>query len=136
MTTATNKPAPAGSALENPTILIVDDESIVLDVQKRIVERAGYPCLTASSGTEAVEQLREHPEVELVVLDAILPDTSGASLFHKLKALRPAIKIIGCSGMRDEGPAQAIVEAGADDFLAKPFTASQLLERLCVLLAR
>ncbi len=134
MTTATHKPVPTAPPRQNPTILIVDDESIVLDVQRRIVERAGYTCVTAGSGTEAVEELRNHPEVELIVLDAILPDRSGATLFHELKAIRPDMPIIGCSGMRDEGPAQAIVEAGADDFLAKPFTASDLLERVGLLL--
>jgi len=111
-------------------VLLVDDEICVLDVETRIVERAGLRCLHARSGAEAVAVLRDHPEVALVLLDAILPDTSGERLFAALKEVKPSVRVIVCSGMAEHGPAQAMCDAGADDLVAKPFTAGDLMGRV------
>jgi DNA-binding response OmpR family regulator len=101
-----------------------------------MIERHGLRCLTASSGTEAVRLLMDHPEIDLIILDAILPDMSGVSVFRSLKRIKPSVRVIVCSGMRDQGPAKAIHDAGADDIMPKPFTAKDLLDRVRSLLAK
>ncbi|MBN1344824.1 MAG: response regulator [Phycisphaerae bacterium] len=102
----------------------------MLDVQKRIVQRCGFPCLTAASAEDAVTTLREHPEVELIVLDAILPDARGVDLFDSLKRIKPRVKVIVCTGLTQDGPGRDICQAGADDFLPKPFTAEAFMDRV------
>ncbi len=109
-------------------VLLVDDEGFVIDVERRIVERCGFRCLSAKNAAEATEILSKAPQVELIILDALLPDTSGLALYHDLKQIKPSVKVIVCSGLADDGPAQAIYEAGADGFLPKPFRASDLMD--------
>lgn len=111
-------------------MLLVDDEACVLDVETRIMRRAGIRCLHAKTGAEAVAALRDHPEVALVLLDAILPDTSGDRLFAALKEVKPSVKVVVCSGMSEQGPAKAMCDAGADGLVSKPFAARELAERV------
>ncbi len=125
----------ASSAGSCPLILLVDDESFVLDVQRRMVERCGLSCLTARNGAEAVDQLTTNPEVDLIVLDAILPDMNGVDLFGRLKQIKPPVRVLVCTGLAGEGPGRELCMAGADDILPKPFTATQFLERLHAVLA-
>jgi two-component system, cell cycle sensor histidine kinase and response regulator CckA len=111
-------------------VLLVDDEEFVLDVQRRMLERCGYACIGVSDGPEAIYAFRSHPEIQLVILDAVLPDDSSMVILRQLKAIKPSVKVIISSGLAREGAIKALLEAGADDFLAKPYLAHELLEHL------
>jgi len=111
-------------------VLLVDDDPLVLSVQRRIVTRQGFECLSAETGIEALEVLAARPEVDLIVLDAILPDVNGVTLLRELKAIKPTLKAIVCSGLIVDEPTREMLEAGADDFISKPFTAADLAGHL------
>lgn len=136
MTRSSRNPAPDDRNVQVRCVLLVEDESFVCDVQRRIVERSGFRCHTAGTGREAISQLMDHLEIDVIILDAILPDMIGVNLFRALKKIKPAVKVIVCSGMGEEGPAKAICDAGADDVMPKPFAADHLLERVRSVLER
>ncbi len=122
-------PAPAGEKagrLEG-AVLIVEDEELVMEVDCAIVNKLGYPVIRAASGREALSKLRRHRgPVAFALLDVVLPDMEGSRLYPLLKAERPDLKVIVCSGYAMEGPAKEIMDAGAEGFVQKPFSAFQL----------
>jgi signal transduction histidine kinase/CheY-like chemotaxis protein len=109
------------------TALIVEDEHLVLEVNRAIVEKLGYNVLEARSGEEAIELAKGHKgRIDFVLLDVILPDMDGSRIYPKLVETRPGIKVIVCSGFALDGPARQILEAGAESFVQKPFTMAAL----------
>jgi two-component system, cell cycle sensor histidine kinase and response regulator CckA len=109
------------------TILIVEDEQLVLEATKRMLERLGYRVLEAQSGGDALETAHHHEgEIDLVILDIQLPDMHGKEIYPRLSQLLPGIKVIVCSGYSIDGPAQEILNAGAQAFLQKPFSLATL----------
>jgi CheY-like chemotaxis protein len=109
------------------TALIVEDEHLVLDVNRTIVEKLGYRALEARSGREALDIAENYNgSIDFVLLDVILPDMGGNQIYPKLKQLRPGVKVIVCSGFSLDGPAREILDAGAECFLPKPFTVAAL----------
>jgi two-component system cell cycle sensor histidine kinase/response regulator CckA len=105
------------------TILIVDDEEAIVSITKEMLENLGYRTLTARSGPEAVEIYKTHGnEINLVILDMIMPDMSGGEVFDHLKGINPGAKTILSSGYSIDGQAQAILDRGCLAFLQKPFT--------------
>jgi PAS domain S-box-containing protein len=109
------------------TILLIDDEDVVLIVTRRILIMLGYKVLTASSGHEAIElySARSH-DIDLVILDIIMPGMGCSELFAKLKGINPHVKVILSSGYSVEGQAQEIMVQGAMAFIQKPFGADNL----------
>jgi two-component system cell cycle sensor histidine kinase/response regulator CckA len=120
-------------ALEVPlggqeTILLVDDEEHIRELCKRSLSQAGYTILTANDGQEALELYREKAvEIDLVVLDLIMPIMEGHKCFEELRKIDPAVKVIIASGYSAHGPAKRAVEAGARGFIRKPYNLSELL---------
>ncbi|MEJ2040377.1 MAG: response regulator, partial [Desulfosarcinaceae bacterium] len=113
------------------TVLIVEDEHLVMEVNKAIVQKLGYQVLEARNGKDAVRIAEEHPgPIDFVLLDVILPDMSGNKIYPQLKAARPDLKVIVCSGFALDGPAQEILNAGAESFIQKPFTVTALSAEL------
>lgn len=106
----------------NETILLVDDERIVLEVNTEILKSFGYVVLTAQGGEEAVRVFEENKdEIDLVVLDMILPDISGGVVYDKIKEIQPEIKVLLSSGYSIDSEAKGILERGCDDFIQKPY---------------
>ena len=127
------KAAKAGpAALEgNETILVIDDEPVVLDVMKEILERFGYRVLCARDGREAVELARSFEgEIHLAVLDMGMPVMGGAQAYSHLKKVRPKLKVIIASGYELDAAAQALLNAGASAFVHKPFRVNQLVSKV------
>jgi len=116
---------------EGATVLVVEDEEAVLEVFRMVLERMGYRVLTASTGREAVETAASLPEpIDLAILDILLPDMDGRSVYPELIRTRPDLKVIVTSGYSVEGPAREILDAGAQAFLSKPFSLQELRETL------
>jgi PAS domain S-box-containing protein len=113
------------------TILLVDDEAVVLEVTAAMIRRLGYTVLTAPSGRKAVENFSEHADrISVVILDMIMPEMSGGEVFDQLKRINPRVKVILASGFSMEGQAREIMNRGCDGFLQKPFTLEDISVRL------
>lgn len=117
------------------TILLVDDEAMILDVGRDMLERMGYRVVTADSGESALSQLSKlNGEVDLVVLDLIMPGMSGAKVFEKIREWDPTIPVILSSGYSINGQATELLEQGCNGFIQKPYGIRELGEKIrCVL---
>ena len=113
------------------TILLVDDEDIILDVGQLMLQNLGYKVITAQNGRQAVKFLTEHQtEINMVILDIIMPQMGGSETYDKLKEINPEIKILLASGYSIEGEATEILNKGCNGFLQKPFNLSQLSQKI------
>jgi PAS domain S-box-containing protein len=113
------------------TILLVDDESIILDVNQPMLESLGYTVLTASGGWEAIEIFdTEYGRIDMVILDMIMPDLGGGPVFDHLKAVKPEVKVLLSTGYSITGQAQEILSRGCAGFIQKPFNINDLSEKI------
>ena len=119
--------APTYMTQQAGTVLIVEDEHLVMEVSRAIVEKLGYAVLEAKSGKEAVHIARNYDgQIDFVLLDVILPDMGGNQIYPLLMQARSDLKVIVCSGFALEGPAREILNAGAQCFIQKPFSVAAL----------
>jgi two-component system cell cycle sensor histidine kinase/response regulator CckA len=110
------------------TVLIVDDEEIVVGVGKQMLEKLGYSVLIARTGQEAVDVYKDRPDdVDLVLLDMIMPGMEAGDTYDKLKSINPAIMVLLSSGYGLDQKAGAIIDRGCNGFIQKPFN-MQILE--------
>ena len=113
------------------TILLVDDEDMVIDIGKEILEKLGYTVFTAASGTEALSLFKNnHTEIDLVILDMIMPDMSGRDTFENLKTCQSDVKVLLSSGYSIDGQATEIINSGCRGFIQKPFSLKQLSRKM------
>ena len=113
------------------TILVIEDEEPLVDLFRQILERLGYRALLARTGKEAVELAKTFDgQIDLALLDVKLPDMGGGRIYPLIMEARPGMKVIVCSGYSIHGPAQAIIDAGADGFIKKPFSIVPFAEKL------
>ncbi len=104
------------------TILLVDDEELILDVGRAILDKLGYRTLIAGSGKKALEIYRENQNViALVILDMVMPEMDGRETYDRLKEINPQIKILLSSGYSVEKAARDILKGRTDGFIQKPF---------------
>jgi len=117
------------------TILLVDDEEVILEVGAEMIQSLGYEVLKARSGQEALDVYTEQGDrVDLVVLDLIMPDMGGGETFDRLKEIDPDIRVLLSSGYGINGEATEILERGANSFIQKPFRLSDLADRFVEIL--
>lgn len=113
------------------TILVVDDEEVITDVSREILETLGYRVIIAKNGKEALEIYRQDPfRIDLVIMDMIMPHLSGGETFDLLRTLNPEVKVILSSGYSMKGQATKIMERGCSAFLQKPFTIRELSRKV------
>ena len=109
------------------TILLVDDEEIVLEAGVKMLEVLGYRVLKAGSGIEAVAVYKDNKEaIDLVILDMIMPEVGGGETFDKLKKINPMVKVLLSSGYSLDGKAAEILKRGCKGFMQKPFNLQKL----------
>ncbi|HEY3760223.1 MAG TPA: response regulator [Verrucomicrobiae bacterium] len=122
---ATPSPLPMGNG---ESILVVDDEAIVLVIARTALENYGYRVLTATNGLEAISLLNERSKsIDLVITDMAMPLMDGAVTASALRRIKPGIKIIAAGESGTEA-ADAMGQSEMDAFLAKPFTVEKLLK--------
>ena len=113
------------------TLLLIDDEEVILQVGQPMLESLGYKVMTALDGKTAVEIFRQFSEeIALVILDVIMPGMSGGAIFDALKAINPQVQVLLASGYSLSGQAEDILSRGCVDFIQKPFSLEQLSVRL------
>ena len=116
-------------------ILLVDDEEIMRAVAGEMLEVLGYQVVLCTNGREAVDYYRDHAEeVDLVILDMIMPVMGGYEAFNAMREINPAILAILASGYSYDGTVQAALDAGVRHFIPKPFELANLSEVLIQLL--
>jgi two-component system cell cycle sensor histidine kinase/response regulator CckA len=127
------KPSPEMTDLTagNETILLVDDEKVILTVNRPMLETLGYTVLTAESGREAISVFdANHERIDMVVLDMIMPDLGGGAVFDHLKSVQPDIKVLLSSGYSISGQAEEILARGCNGFIQKPFNLTMLSQKI------
>ena len=113
------------------TVLIIEDEDMVMDVSRKMLERLEYHVLEARNGEEASSILRTYNgNIDLAIMDVCLPDMMGGVLYPVIKKVRPNMKVIVSSGYNLEGSAREILDAGAQGFIQKPYSINALSEKL------
>ena len=105
----------------NETILIVDDHENIWDFLIDVLQKLGYCVLLAEDGVDAVEIYQSNPDqIDLVLLDMIMPKAGGHQTFYRLKAIDPDVKVLLSSGFVPEEEVQDLLAQGACGFLPKP----------------
>lgn len=134
---ATDKQAAADIGTPRPlhkgagTVLLVDDEEMVVAVGSQMLQRLGYDVLAAAGGREALQICkRHHARITLVILDLIMPDLGGAETCTLLKAVHPALKVLLSSGYSFNGNSSDIAKNGCDGFIQKPFDLNALSQKI------
>jgi two-component system, cell cycle sensor histidine kinase and response regulator CckA len=112
-------------------ILLVDDETMVSEVGSEILHTLGYKVQVARSGPEALDiyQMNQN-EIDLIILDMIMPGMSGDEMFDRFKQINPKVKILLSSGYSIDGQASAIMARGCDGFIQKPYSMSVLSKKI------
>ena len=113
------------------TVLLVDDEDIILEVSCELLETIGYRVLTAGCGKESIEIYKNNRDkIDIVVLDMVMPDINGAVVYKRLKEINPDVKVLLSSGYSIDGHATEILNQGCDGFIQKPFTLQSLSRKI------
>ena len=113
------------------TVLLVDDEDMIIDVGGQFLESMGYKVLTGTGGKEAVEIYKEKSdEIDLVIVDMVMPDMGGGETYDIIKKINPNVKVLLSSGYSINGHATEILERGCNGFIQKPFNMKQLSQKI------
>jgi PAS domain S-box-containing protein len=112
-------------------VLLVDDEDMIIDVGQPMLEKMGYNVLVAKDGREALEIYQKNEQdIDMVILDLIMPDIGGGDTYDRLKEINPEIKVLLSSGYSIDGQASEILERGCSGFIQKPFNMKKLSQKI------
>ncbi len=118
-------------------VLLVDDEVIIRGVGEQLLQSLGYEVVTAADGEAAVAYYQQHwRQVDLILLDMIMPKLGGRETFRALKAINPGLRVILASGYSMDNEAQSVLDEGALGFIQKPLRRVELSQRLAAALPR
>ena len=128
------------------TILVIDDEEVIRKVLKNMLEKLGYTVILAANGKEGTEIYRSYysssgngngrtegnknGSIDLVIVDMIMPKMGGRKTYHELKKINPNVKVLLASGYTQNGTAQQILDEGVQGFVHKPFSITELSEKV------
>jgi CheY-like chemotaxis protein len=123
--------------MPRPTILVADDEQMVLKFVDLVLTRAGYRVLAAPEGREAIRLCKDGAEpIELALLDVVMPGVDGPQLYERLREMYPGLRVLFFSGYDDAEVRRRCGDHPALEVLEKPFDSDQLLRRVRELLER
>ena len=121
---------------EKPTVLIVDDEEVVLDVEGLMLEKMGFNILKANSSEKACRLYsNKKDDIDLVILDMIMPGDNGAETYKKLKMINPTVKVLISSGFWKDLNVRTILKDGKNSFIQKPFRYTDFTKKVNSILA-
>ncbi|WP_319407269.1 PAS domain S-box protein [uncultured Desulfosarcina sp.] len=113
------------------TILLVDDEKLIIDVAQAMLERLGYRVVVCMGGQEAVKMITDMGhEIDLVILDMIIPGMDGGTTFDCIRQIQPDMPVILSSGYAINGQADKIMHKGCNGFIQKPYNISELSQKV------
>lgn len=129
-----NEILPAGG---QETILVVEDNDQVRNLSRLILQGAGYQVMEAADGPEALDLFRAcHHEIDLVLLDIVLPHLGGRALVSQMQNLAPSVQLLLTSGYTDADIHLRFIEGTGLEFIAKPFSTDALRARIRGILDR
>jgi len=118
------------------TILLIDDEEMIIDVAAEMLKKIGYKVLTAKGGREAIDVYRlNQDKVAIVILDLIMPEMGGGEVYESLKKINANVKVLLSSGYSLKGQAAEILQRGCNGFIQKPFITHELSNKIRDILA-
>ena len=113
------------------SILLVDDEDMIVEVGKAMLEKLGYRAIIARSGQEALNLYeKQREDIDLVILDMIMPGMGGGETYDRLREIDGDVKVILSSGYSIEGKAKEIMDRGCSGFIQKPFAMEELSRKV------
>ena len=113
------------------TILLIDDEKMIIEVGRKMMESLGYVVVAAGKGDEALTLYRKrHDHIDLIILDMIMPYMGGKEVFNRIKEINPKAKVLLSSGYSLNGQAQEIMAQGCSGFIQKPFDTVELSRKI------
>jgi len=132
-----NRPRQDTVVTGSETVLLVDDEKFILDVGGEMLKAMGYRVLAANGGSEAVGIYeRQGREIDLVILDMIMPDMDGKKTYEKLKAMNDNVKVLLASGYSMTSQVAEILDRGFNGFIQKPFNMIRLSNKIREILGK
>ena len=114
------------------TVLLVEDEPVLLNVAAHVLREQGYTVLEAANGTDALRVSEECADqvIHLLLTDVVMPLMGGRELADKLRVIRPDISVLFASGYTDDAVVSRDILEGGTQFLQKPFTPSDLARKV------
>jgi CheY-like chemotaxis protein len=119
---------PSPDTLERKTILVVEDEDVLLELLKGMLESNGFRVLTAMDGADAIKIYKARGnEISVVLTDMGLPALGGWDVLEQILQMNPKAKVICASGFLENSIREEMIEAGAVEFIQKPYSYEKLL---------
>ncbi|MEA3436630.1 MAG: PAS domain S-box protein, partial [Thermodesulfobacteriota bacterium] len=113
------------------TVLLVDDEDMIIKVAQAMLEKLGYSVVVAKDGEQAVNTVKNNgDDIDLVILDLIMPGVDGGKAFDLIHEIQPALPVILSSGYSLNGQAHDIMQRGCNGFIQKPFNIFELSQKI------
>jgi two-component system, cell cycle sensor histidine kinase and response regulator CckA len=113
------------------TILLIDDEEIITFTGEQMLKKLGYNVIVAENGKKAIEIFsREHENINLVLLDMVMPGIGGRETYDRLKEIDENVRVLLSSGYSLDGQAREIMHKGCNGFIQKPFTLKNISQKV------
>jgi len=113
------------------TVLLVDDEQGVVDVCSEMIESLGYCVKAVTSGEKAIELIRDKKvDIDLVILDMVMPGMNGFETYERIKSIAPDIKVLISSGYNKKDDLRSILDSKLENFIPKPYDVAMLSEKI------
>lgn len=116
------------------TILLADDEELMRDAAKEILETLGYTVLVASGGKQVLDIYAHAKNISCIILDVMMPEMNGIDVYAHLKKINPEIRVLFTSGYYPDPRAKKFIDSGEVEFLQKPYTVDALSDKLSAML--
>jgi two-component system, cell cycle sensor histidine kinase and response regulator CckA len=121
----------------NETILVADDEEMMRQLIVEVLDSDGYRVIPVEDGEKALDIYRQRAEeIDLVILDMVMPRMGGPEAFRQLKEINPGVKVLLSSGYSQDGQAQQIIKEGVLGFIQKPYAINELLNKIRYIIDR
>ena len=121
---------------EKGTVLVVDDEELVREVEGTLLQRIGYNTLMASNSREACQLFKDkYEQIDLVILDMIMPDENGATTYKRLKRINPDVKVLIATGYMKNVNVDEILDDIPNQIIMKPFKLGELTNKIDTILS-
>jgi two-component system cell cycle sensor histidine kinase/response regulator CckA len=118
-----------------PTILMVDDDPLIRELGRELLENLGYRVETAANGAEALKKYRQMGGADLVVLDYVMPGLNGGQVLREFRTLDKRARVLVASGFVSSREAARLKEQGALGLIQKPYRLTELANRIRAMLA-
>jgi PAS domain S-box-containing protein len=131
-TTKEEETAPVEESIQgSETVLLVDDDKVIVHAGKRMIESLGYAVMPAENGEEALTIFENsHDRIDLVILDMVMPYVNGGEVYDRMREINPGVRVLLASGYSLNGQAEDIIARGCNGFIQKPFNTVELSRKI------